>query len=177
VLSGCSLPGPILRRAVAFLPSRQRWMYPNIISADPVTLSPHPATFPTFPPFHFLQFLIYAKRIATLHPFFLPILVSVIRQLDDDDAIRYAVILIRPNRIPSRAFLQSLSKKDCAIVLRACLLVYSLTRGKIVPHQGQLEASLASLSGRDSSVIARTGYGKTLCIAIPLLLEPCPVRR
>ncbi|KAJ7635636.1 hypothetical protein B0H17DRAFT_861405, partial [Mycena rosella] len=40
------------------------------------------------------------------------------------------------------------------------------------PHQGQLEASLASTSGRDSAVIARTGYGKTLCIAVPLLLEP-----
>ncbi|KAJ7016533.1 P-loop containing nucleoside triphosphate hydrolase protein, partial [Mycena alexandri] len=36
----------------------------------------------------------------------------------------------------------------------------------------QLEASLASISGRSSSVIARTGYGKTLCIAIPLLLQP-----
>ncbi|KAJ7506368.1 P-loop containing nucleoside triphosphate hydrolase protein, partial [Mycena galericulata] len=36
----------------------------------------------------------------------------------------------------------------------------------------QLESSLASDAGRDSTVIARTGFGKTLCIAIPLLLKP-----
>jgi superfamily II DNA/RNA helicase len=57
-------------------------------------------------------------------------------------------------------------------VLRAYLIVYSLSRGKMVPHQGQLESSLAAMSGRESIVIARTGYGKTLCIAIPLLLQP-----
>ncbi|KAF8158781.1 P-loop containing nucleoside triphosphate hydrolase protein [Mycena galopus ATCC 62051] len=86
--------------------------------------------------------------------------------------MKYATIVIVPDRLPPRSFLLTLSPDDCVKVFRACLLVYSQTRGKIVPLQGQLEASLASMSGRDSFVIARTGYGKTLCIAIPLLLEP-----
>ncbi|KAJ7482060.1 hypothetical protein B0H11DRAFT_1724134 [Mycena galericulata] len=76
-------------------------------------------------------------------------------------------MLILPSRVPSQSFLLSLSPKDCANALRACLIVYSLRRGKMVPHQGQLESSLASMAGRDSWVIARTGYGKTL-----LLLQP-----
>ncbi|KAJ7448715.1 P-loop containing nucleoside triphosphate hydrolase protein [Mycena latifolia] len=136
------------------------------------SLSPHPAVYPAFPPFQLGPSLHYAKKLRALHPYFLAVLLSVIRQLEDDDAIRYAFILTVPSKLPSRNFLLSLSPAECGKALRACLLVYSLTRGKIVPHQGQLEASLASMSGRHSSVIARTGYGKTLCIAIPLLLQP-----
>ncbi|KAJ7724305.1 P-loop containing nucleoside triphosphate hydrolase protein [Mycena maculata] len=81
-------------------------------------------------------------------------------------------MLISPLRTPSRTFFTSLSQKECAIALRACLLIYSYTRGKMVPHRGQLESTVASDCGRDSSVIARTGLGKTLCITIPLLLKP-----
>ncbi|KAJ7150362.1 P-loop containing nucleoside triphosphate hydrolase protein [Mycena filopes] len=82
-------------------------------------------------------------------------------------------MLILPGRLPARSFLLSLAEKDCARVLRACLLVLSVTRGRIVPHQGQLEAGLAALTpGNEISVIARTGWGKTLCIALPLLLQP-----
>ncbi|KAJ7495742.1 P-loop containing nucleoside triphosphate hydrolase protein [Mycena galericulata] len=139
---------------------------------DSDTLSPHPAVYPAFPPFYVARSLQYAKKLAILHPYFLAVLLSVIRKLEDDDAIRYAKMLILPSRVPSQSFLLSLSPKDCTNALRACLIVYSLSRGKMVPHQGQLESSLASMSGRDSWVIARTGYGKTLCIAIPLLLQP-----
>ncbi|KAJ7771319.1 P-loop containing nucleoside triphosphate hydrolase protein, partial [Mycena maculata] len=42
----------------------------------------------------------------------------------------------------------------------------------LVVKSFHIKDSLASTSGRDSAVIARTGYGKTSCIAIPLLLEP-----
>ncbi|KAJ7241232.1 hypothetical protein B0H12DRAFT_1221583 [Mycena haematopus] len=93
--------------------------------------------------------------LELLHPFYLQILLSVILKLDDEDVVRYSIILILSTRLPSRSFLLSLLAKDRAASV-SC----------------QLEASLASMSGRDSFVIARTGYGKTLCIAIPLLPQP-----
>ncbi|KAK6996228.1 hypothetical protein R3P38DRAFT_2565911 [Favolaschia claudopus] len=135
-------------------------------------LSPHLAVYPTLPLFHFNQSLAYGLHLNRLHPFYIPILLSVLLKLDDEDIIRYAAMLIVPSKFPSRSFLLSFSQTECAIMLRACLVIYSLTRGAMVPREGQLEASMAAITGRDSMVIARTGYGKTLCIAIPLLLQP-----
>ncbi|KAJ8456448.1 hypothetical protein ONZ45_g18718 [Pleurotus djamor] len=60
-------------------------------------------------------------------------------------------------------------------VLRACLLVFLYTNRRIVPREFQLHASLAAHLGRDSVIIAGTGSGKTLCIAIPVLLNPSKI--
>jgi len=55
--------------------------------------------------------------------------------------------------------------------LRAFLLVFSVTDGQIVPRQFQLSAGLAAHWGKNSIVNAGTGSGKTLSMAIPLLMD------
>lgn len=101
-----------------------------------------------------------------------PGILLAIRQLDDDDVFHFTHLLIAPERLPSRQFLELLSRSDCVTSLRACLLVYVVMRGRLVPRDFQLEAALESLHGCDSVVIAGTGQGKTLCIVVPLLLHP-----
>ncbi|SJL16065.1 uncharacterized protein ARMOST_19581 [Armillaria ostoyae] len=57
-----------------------------------------------------------------------------------------------------------------------CLLAYYATGGAEVPHENQLKAALASYEGQDSLVIAGTGSGKTLVIALLLLINAVPER-
>jgi len=68
-------------------------------------------------------------------------------------------------------FLNSLTLPERTTCLRACTMLFKVTNGKI-PRQFQLEATLATISKRDSIVIAGTGAGKTVCILLPLLLSP-----
>ncbi|KAJ7679965.1 hypothetical protein B0H17DRAFT_943650, partial [Mycena rosella] len=56
--------------------------------------------------------------------------------------------------------------------LRACLLILTVTRGRLVPHDLQLQAGIAAANGKECFVIARRGWGKTMCIAIPIMLSP-----
>ncbi|KAF8238311.1 hypothetical protein L208DRAFT_1496061, partial [Tricholoma matsutake] len=80
--------------------------------------------------------------------------------------------LIAPKRVPSSQFLCSLSADDCIILLHACLLIYVVTHGHLISCNFQLQASLETVHGCDSMIIAGMGHGKTLCIVIPLLLCP-----
>jgi hypothetical protein len=102
----------------------------------------------------------------------IPGVLAAVRVLDDNDVSVFAYRLIAPERLPSSQFLCSLSADDCIISLRACLLIYVVTRGCLIPRDFQLQASLETVHGRDSVIIAGTGHGKTLCIVIPLLLYP-----
>ena len=56
--------------------------------------------------------------------------------------------------------------------LRACLLVLSVTDTRIIPRQFQLEAGLAAYRDKNTIINAGTGSGKTLSMAIPLLMDP-----
>jgi ATP-dependent helicase YprA (DUF1998 family) len=56
--------------------------------------------------------------------------------------------------------------------LRACLLVFSVTDSRIVPRRFQLEAGLAAYWEKNTIVNAGTGSGKTLSMAVPLLMDP-----
>ncbi|KAF8834598.1 hypothetical protein BDN67DRAFT_871425, partial [Paxillus ammoniavirescens] len=56
--------------------------------------------------------------------------------------------------------------------LQACLIIWVLTRGALVPHVFQLQASLTMLQQRGSIIMAGTGSGKILCVLIPMLLQP-----
>lgn len=101
----------------------------------------------------------------------MPSLLRAIRDVDDDDILRISTIVIQPDSLPID-YLQSLPLNDLALSLRACLVVYTITLGKFIPRVFQLQATLETMRGRDSIVIAGTGSGKTMCIVIPLLLEP-----
>jgi len=58
-----------------------------------------------------------------------------------------------------------------AIALRACLATWAASEKKIVPREFQLEATIAIMSGKDALIDVGTGYGKTLCMIIPCLLD------
>ena len=69
------------------------------------------------------------------------------------------------------ACLDSLNEQDQLMACCACLLAWYMTGGKQVPRQAQLESCLATFNGKDSLVYAGTGSGKTLPIALNILLE------
>ncbi|KAJ7768865.1 P-loop containing nucleoside triphosphate hydrolase protein [Mycena metata] len=114
----------------------------------------------------------YSRNIQDIAPEEIHILLSVIRLLDTADLRAVALWVLPPRLMPSTAFLSALPDPDYTTALRACLLVYTVTRGKIIPRELQLEAGIATANGRHGLVIAPTGWGKTMCIAIPILLCP-----
>jgi superfamily II DNA helicase RecQ len=73
---------------------------------------------------------------------------------------------------PPVFFLDSLDDKQRHTVFLACVLVFVLSLGKVVPRVFQLEAVLGALSGRDGIIASGTGSGKTLVMIILLLLCP-----
>jgi hypothetical protein len=60
-------------------------------------------------------------------------------------------------------------------ILRACLLVSSVSNCSVIPRKFQLEAGLAAYRGRSTIINAGTGSGKTLSMVIPLLMDQTAV--
>ncbi|KAF9525193.1 P-loop containing nucleoside triphosphate hydrolase protein [Crepidotus variabilis] len=80
-------------------------------------------------------------------------------------------------RIPSsRAlpviFWESYSEQQKILGFRLSLLLWIASGHKLLPREFQLQATLALLSGKDVLVDVGTGYGKTLCMILPCLLNP-----
>ena len=67
--------------------------------------------------------------------------------------------------------LDSLSDKDRVICFRATLLCYCVTNGTKIPREMQLRTVLADQHENDYLVAAGTGSGKTLPMALNILLE------
>ena len=63
------------------------------------------------------------------------------------------------------------SEEKLAIGLRACLTMWSASGKMIVPMEFQLQAVISVMSGQDALIDVATGYGKTLCMIIPCLLD------
>ncbi|KAF8221223.1 hypothetical protein L208DRAFT_1329412, partial [Tricholoma matsutake] len=74
------------------------------------------------------------------------------------------------SRMPTE-YLSSLNDKDLTTAYRACLLAWNVTGGTQVPREMQLHVTLATYNGSDSLINAGTGSGKTLPIALNLLLD------
>jgi hypothetical protein len=68
-------------------------------------------------------------------------------------------------------FLNGLAVKDKATCLLASLICWSVTGGTQVPRAMQLRAVLADQHRKDSLIAAGTGSGKTLPIALSILLD------
>jgi len=68
-------------------------------------------------------------------------------------------------------FLGSLAEKDQIICYRTVHICWSVTQGKQIPCEMQLKAVLADQHGKNSLVSACTGSGKTLPIALNILLD------
>jgi hypothetical protein len=100
---------------------------------------------------------------------------KIIRTYGPIQLAQVAQDIIPSSQMPPLEFLHALSEVERTDVFRACLLVFKLSRGAVVPRVFQLQAALASLAGQDSVIVAGTGSGKTLCIIIPLLLRPAVI--
>lgn len=68
-------------------------------------------------------------------------------------------------------YLAELTECERVICHRASVVCWSVTRGKQVPRKMQLRAILADRLGKESLISAGTGSGKTLPIAINILLD------
>ena len=75
----------------------------------------------------------------------------------------------------TRAYIWSYSLESASSLrldaVRACFLVFSVSDCRVTPQQFQLEAGLAAYWGKNALVNAGTRSGKTLSMAIPLLIN------
>lgn len=79
--------------------------------------------------------------------------------------------LIPEESLPQN-YLQTLGEADRILAFRACLICWSVTSApKMVPREMQLRTILVDCRGHNSLVSAGTGSGKTLPIAIMILLD------
>ena len=69
------------------------------------------------------------------------------------------------------SFWKSYGDEKLAIGLRACLAIWVTSGKNIIPNELQLTATISLMSGQDTLVDVGTGYGKTLCMIIPCLLD------
>jgi len=70
------------------------------------------------------------------------------------------------------AWINSLEQAPHLDALRACLLVFSVSDGQVVPRKFQLVAGLAAYERKHAIINTGTGSGKTLSMVIPLLMDP-----
>ena len=90
------------------------------------------------------------------------------------DALKLAYQESIPSELelaPPTSFWKSYGDEKLAVGLRACLATWSISGKKIVPNEFQLTATISLISGQDTLVDVGTGYGKTLCMIIPCLLD------
>ena len=76
-------------------------------------------------------------------------------------ALEYIASQLLNDCLPSNYISSLKSDQDKIDTLHACLIIYILTATKIVLRSFQLQASLATLNGRDTIAIAGTGSDKT----------------
>lgn len=85
----------------------------------------------------------------------------------------------RPMSLNARAGLSRLSNeifdalnhRECEIVLDAFFYLDIASKGTELPRDFQLQATIAILNGKDLILRAGTGYGKTLAMVVPALLN------
>ena len=76
---------------------------------------------------------------------------------------------------PSSSFWGSYNAVEVTTGLRACLLLWAATSGRLVPREFQLQATISLMFGTDCLVDVGTGYGKTICMILPCLLDPVSI--
>ena len=68
-------------------------------------------------------------------------------------------------------YLNSLSEEDKTVCLRATMICWVMSKFTMVPREMQLRVVLADVHSKDALVAAGTGSGKTLPIALCILLD------
>lgn len=69
------------------------------------------------------------------------------------------------------SYIEALPETDQIICLRSALILWAVRKGQFVPREMQLKTILADQHRRDVNVVAGTGSGKTLPIALNILLD------
>ena len=77
---------------------------------------------------------------------------------------------IPQDRLPL-TYLSSLSEEDKTVCLRATTICWVMSKLTMVPREMQLRVVLADIHAKDVLVAAGTGSGKTLPIALCILLD------
>ena len=95
---------------------------------------------------------------------------SVFRTCPAEEIGRLVSNGIPHERLPAQ-YLQSLSKEDRTVCFRASMICWTISGSTMVPREMQLRVVLANYHGKDTLVAAGTGSGKTLPIAISILLD------
>ena len=91
------------------------------------------------------------------------------------DSLRSRFLEICSSKRLGHDFLTKLDTTKQVTVYKCCLLLSTVTEGKKIPREFQLNAALALLAGKDCLIDAGTGSGKTLCMILPALLDPAAI--
>ncbi|KAK0195240.1 hypothetical protein F5146DRAFT_1132651 [Armillaria mellea] len=143
-------------------------------NAVPLTMSIPTDPFPLFMPestFSPTKSFCFDINLHKLPSSAIPTLLHIFQDIfTDTEAVIYAKHILTPLQLPEESFFTALSPTEWSLAWRSCLLVYIASQGAIIPQDDQIQAALWPSQSVDSVVIAPTGWGKTMCILIPLLL-------
>jgi ATP-dependent helicase YprA (DUF1998 family) len=95
---------------------------------------------------------------------------EALRAYTVEDIFELSDQILPSSRLPTD-FLNGLAEKDKATCLLATLICWCVTGGTQVPRAMQLRAVLADRLRKDTLIAAGTGSGKTLPIALNILLD------
>ena len=96
---------------------------------------------------------------------------SLMRTCSGDELCDLVLVLGLCERLPTD-FLATLDDdEDLMLCYQVAVICYSVTGSVQVPHEMQLKAVLSNFHGKDTLVSAGTGSGKTLPIALNILLD------
>jgi hypothetical protein len=76
-----------------------------------------------------------------------------------------------PQKLLPLTYLNGLSEHDKTVCLRVTMICWVMSKQTMVPREMQLRVVLADVHGKDALVAAGTGSGKTLPIALSILLD------
>jgi len=99
---------------------------------------------------------------------------QTIYDVPSPDLLVHAEAILQDHLDPLRSFLAALSPvgNELPFALRAMLLLYTVTNGAKIPRQMQLKSLFPVMARLDSIINAGTGSGKTICMVLPVLLDP-----
>jgi hypothetical protein len=86
------------------------------------------------------------------------------------EILRLVVTEIPQDLLPL-TYLNSLSEEDKTVCLRATMICWVMSKLTMVPREMQLRVVLADVHAKDALIAAGTGSGKTLPIALCILLD------